>query len=375
MTAARRWTLVALGVCLLVAVPLAIRAIPAAESELSSATLLQRAQGSSSVAYSGYVESTGSLALPVADRFTDISDLLGSQTTMRVWWRGPDEWRVDAIGLTGETDLVHDASGTTVWDYESNEATRTRDPDVRLPQSSDLLPPELARRLLDGASPDEVTSIEARDVAEVDAAGLRLDPAAVQSSIDHVDVWVDPASGLPLAVEIFGNGGSNAAVSTKFVDVSVTEPSPERTRLVLAPGTRQRNDDVIDIADAANQYAPFRVPMTLAGLPRRDSTTRIRAVGVYGRGPVLLTAIPLWEEAACPLREQLAVTPGAVIDEGGTSLGVGPLNLRLTTSENGSGFLVVGTVTQQTLVRAAHQLEQRLTQDAARRASGPPRTR
>ena len=372
MTRGRRWTLVALGVALLVAVPLVLRARPVTEPGIAAAVLLEKAQGSSSVPYSGYVEATGSLRLPVADDFTDIGDLLGGETTMRVWWRGESDWRVDTLSTTGETDLVHDGSVTTVWDYESNKATRTSDPAIRLPRSSDLLPPELARRMLEDATADEVAPLSARSVAGVTAAGFRLTPGERQASISQVDVWVDPGSGLPLAVEVYGDGESTPAVASRFADVSLSRPSAERTGLALAPGAQRDDDDVLDIADAANQFAPFRAAQTLAGLDRRDTQLGFGAVGVYGSGPTLLAAIPLWDRAAGPLREQLAVTPGAVVGPHGTGLAVGPLTLRLTTQgRDGISFLVAGTVTPSTLRAAARQLDRRLERPRSRRPDAP----
>lgn len=135
MTATRRWCTVALGVVILVSLPIAINALPARDTTVSAEELLGMAQQSSDLSYSGLVESQGALRLPVSDQFTDVADLLGEQTTMRVWWRSADHWRVDQVATTGETDLFHDAGGTTVWDYESNEATRTPNADIRLPQA------------------------------------------------------------------------------------------------------------------------------------------------------------------------------------------------------------------------------------------------
>ena len=68
-------------------------------------------------------------------------------------------------------------------------------------------------------------------------------------------------------------------------------------------------DDVLDIADAANQYAPVRPPVTVLGLAQAEVSDR--AVGVYGRGMTQFVAIPLRDSEADPLREQLRSTPGA----------------------------------------------------------------
>ena len=146
-----RWSLVALAVALVVLVPMAVRARPVADEPMSARDLLARVQGSEGAAYAGTVEVHGRLGLPVSDHFTDVADLLGSDTRMRVWWRDADAWRVDKLLPTGEIDLFHHGHVTTRWDYERAEAQTGVDPEMRLPRDADLLPPALARRALTGA--------------------------------------------------------------------------------------------------------------------------------------------------------------------------------------------------------------------------------
>ena len=160
----------------------------------------------------GYAEAAGSLQLPVTDQFSELASLLGERTRLRVWWRSGDDWRVDAIKTAGEIDLFHSASLTTQWDYEAEEATTSVEQRIRLPRSSDLLPPQLGRLVLRDARPDEVTRIAAEPIAGVEAAGLRLVPAEPQSTIDHVDVWADPATGLPVRVEVYAEGADVPAL-------------------------------------------------------------------------------------------------------------------------------------------------------------------
>ena len=142
-----RWLVVAAGTAVIVALPFAARLLPVGHSSITAADLLARIQGSTNVQYSGYAESSGGLALPVVTRFNSINDLFGDRTQLRVWWRGPDEWRVDSIDFAGERDLYRDPFGYWTWNYESNTAERTNGyvtPIVRLPRADDLLPPTLA---------------------------------------------------------------------------------------------------------------------------------------------------------------------------------------------------------------------------------------
>lgn len=361
MTAGRRWLLVALGTLLLLGAPVVVRALPADDSEVTAATLLARVHESGPVAYSGFVESAGTLQLPVTDQFSDLAGLLGERTRLRVWWRGDDEWRVDAITTAGETDLVHSSPVTTYWDYERELVTSTIDSDIRLPRTSDLLPPQLGRLVLRDARPGEVSRIDAERVAGIDAPGLRLMPAEPQSTIDHVDVWVDPDSGLPLRVAAYGAADDTAAMTTEFADLTLGAPPAETVSFQPPPYADVEFEELVDVAGAAERFAPVTAPPRLAGLGPRPGALNGGAVGEYGRGVTTLVAIPLWDHSADPLRDQLADTPGVVLSANGSeSLSVGPLELLLATEAfEDHSWLVAGTVSHATLVRAAEQLRTR----------------
>jgi hypothetical protein len=351
MTRARRWCVVALGTLLLVATPVALRALPAADSDVSAARLLDQVRSSHDTGWSGYVETDGTLQLPDADRFSDVGALFGESTRLRVWWRDTDHWRVDQLLVAGETDLVHDGDRTTEWDYEHAEATVSLDPDIRLPRSADLLPPELARRLLRGATDAEVSRIPARRVAGLSAPGLRLVPASDLSSIDHVDLWADPDSGVPLRVEVYDDSGDGPAFTSAFRSFSGSRPGVADVDFTPTPSTEVRFDDVLDIADAANQYAPVQPPDTVAGLAKTSASDG--AVGVYGRGATQVIAIPLRDREADALRTQLDVTPGMAKLDGRTVVTVGPLGVIVTGVTGDGGWLLAGTLTRDALVTAA----------------------
>lgn len=356
MKAARRWSLVGIGVVLLVTTPMLVRALPADDPHTSAETLLEQIRGSRSVPYSGYAESLGNLDLPVNDRFSGTADLVGQRTRIRTWWRTADDWRVDVVRATGETGLYRDARTTTRWVYESARATQMPNADVRLPNASDLVPPTLARRVLSGAKADEVSRLPAERIAGRTAPGLRLVPRDEQSAIDHVDIWADNATGLPLRVALVGKDDVRPSLSSTFLDVSTREPAAPTTRFTPPPGVEPEFDDAIDIAAAADRFAPVTPPARLAGLEsRRDNP--VGAVGLYGRGPTFLIAVPLWGRAARPLREQLSTTPGVQVTTAGSRLAAGPLSLLLTPpGRRGQAWLLAGTVTEETLATASAEL-------------------
>ncbi len=351
-----RWSLVALAVALVVLVPMTVRALPVHDEPISAPDLLTRIQDGDSAGYSGEVEVKGRLGLPVSDHFTDVADLLGGDTRMRVWWRNSEDWRVDKLLPTGEIDLFRHGSATIRWDFEREEAQTSLDPAIRLPRDADLLPPNLARRALTDAAPGDVTRLPARRVAGHDALGLRLDPSDPRTSIDHVDLWADADTGLVLALDAYGSD-RQPVLSTTFTRVDLSTPEPHQTSFHAAPGLRMTVDDVLDIADAANQFAPLVAPDSVAGLPRAGQPGR--AVGIYGTGLAQLMALPLQSRDATYLDRQLDDAGAVRTDDGMVLLRVGPLGVALTFSHGPFDFawLVTGTVTDDTLAQAAQDLD------------------
>ena len=354
MTPLRRWLVVAAAAFLVVTAPLLPRLLPASASEVSAAELLSRVQASGGVPYSGYVETDGAVQLAVGDDFSDLAELFGDRLRLRVWWESETSWRVDRLLLSGEHDLVRTGATITEYDYERARAVRSRDREIRLPRTADLVPPSLARITTDGAGPDEVSRLPARRVAGVSAPGLRLVPASEATTIDRVDLWVDEDSGLALAVEVYATGSEAPVLTTRLEEFSSARPAPERVASTWSGQVEQESGDTVDLADAANRYAPFRIPRTLAGLERTSSGDG--AVGVFGAGVARLIAIPLREQDADPLRESLLGSPLAVSTRAGTLLAVGPLSVYLTSGRDSVTYVLAGTVTGATLEQAARDV-------------------
>ena len=357
LTARHRWALVAALVAVLTAIPIVISARPAGDSEVSAAELLDRVQNSGDVTYSGYAQSIGGVLLPINDQLPDLVELFADRTTTRVWWRGSDDWRVDTIALTGETGVHRRGPTTWTWEYEANRATLTPVPDLRTPRPDDLLPSELGRRLLSEADPDEVSRLPAERIAGISAAGLALHPREPQSNVDRVEIWVDPETGLPLRVAVYGEGEDLPAVTTSFLDIEFERPSGETTEFSPPPGARVQVDEVDDIVAAVDRFGDSVPLETLAGLDRREEAEGLGSVGDYGRGVTVLIAVPLPHDFAEPLRRQLAEAPGAELDNPlGTAVTVGPFSVLLTGHDREGSFLLTGTVDLQTLEQAALDL-------------------
>ena len=356
--AGRRWALVAALVGVLVALPPSIGALPASDADLSATELRDAALASTGQGFSGYAESAGGLTLPVGSpRFTSVVDLFSDRTQMRVWWRGDTESRVDVVTAGGETSYRSDANGGWIWSYEDERAIRAAREDFHLPIPPDLLPAVLGRRLLSEATDDELSRIGAERIAGRDGLGVRVTPAAEASSVDHVDVWVDSATGLPLKVQLYGKDSDLAALDTRFLDLEPTAPDPSVIRFRPPPGARigtSEEDGVLE--RARRELDAVALPDELVGLPRRSVAGAPDAIGLYGRGVTLLAVVPVPGRVAGDVMQSLRADPD-VVDQGRTVRATaGPLGLMVLNPPTAGAYLVTGTVTMDALAEAATEL-------------------
>ncbi len=354
-----RWLVVLLTAVAFVATPLLVSARHAAPSDVSATDLAGRIQQSADLGWSGFVETAGTLQVPDSESFATLVQLLGENTRLRVWWRSADDWRVDRIRSTGETGLFRQGGSTIRWVFESETATYSPVSKIRLPDASDLLPPTFARSLLQGVRESELSRLPARKIAGIDAPGLRLTPDERASTVGRADIWADPDSGLPLQVELYGVGEERPVLTTTLRELSLGAPPAASTDFTPAEGVQVNYEPSVDVAAAANAFAPYDLPASLAGLGSRDGQDP-GAVGIYGRGPTTLIVIPLRGQVAGPLWRQLRDRGGAQFTDVGTLAPVGPVGLLIMPFRGRrSAFLLAGTVTSETLQQAGAELLER----------------
>jgi outer membrane lipoprotein-sorting protein len=353
--AGRRWGVVAALVGVLVALPPAIGALPASDAEVGAADLRDAALASADRAFSGYAESAGGLTLPVGSpRISGVADLFSDRTQMRVWWRSDTESRIDVVTAGGETSYRADPGGEWIWSYEDERATRGARTAFHVPVPPDLLPAALGRRLLSEATDEELTRIGAERIAGRDGLGVRITPAAAASSVDHLDVWVDAESGLPLKVQLYGKGSDLPALDTRFLDLELAAPDPALIRFDPPPGAHvsvRTEDGVLEWARRALDAVPL--PNELAGLPRRHEDGAPEAVGLYGSGVTLLAVVPVPRHVGADVAASLRTVPDAVDEPRGVRATAGPLGLMVLQPPGEDAYLVTGTVTLDALGEAA----------------------
>jgi hypothetical protein len=370
--ALRRWAVVVAGTALVLSVPaiadatgsLAARTHPR-PAAASPRELVQRALASATVPHAGLAESRGTLGLPDVRQFGDVAALLGGTTRARVWWQGPDRWRVARLLAGGEQDLYSYAPDTVVtWDYERNlQRTTTGVQGARLPRADDLLPPQAARRLLGSADPrDAVAATGDRYLAGHLARGLRITPASTQTTIGAVDVWVDPASGLPLAVRVADRHGV-VAFESAFLDVDVTAPAESDLEVPAPPGARLETGQAPDLVALADRYARRGLPRTVAGQPRGQGV--LGGTATYGTGFARFVVVPLPPDPASDVLDAVRLRTKIEDVRAGqvAVLASGVVSAAVAVSSAGQGaFLVAGLVPPALVKNAAKDL---LTNPAA----------
>ena len=366
--ARRRWATVLAGVLLLGAVPPALAALPADEpaAQESAEALLERVRGSESVAHEGLAEVRGQFGLPSLPRLDDVARLLDGTTRTRVWWASPRRWRAATLTPTSERATAQTRVGPAVWDYDASTTTfLLGDPALRLPRSDDLLPPQAVRRLLNGLGPDDrVERIAARRVAGIDAAGVRIRPADPRSSVADVDVYVEPATGLPLQLELHAAGRAQPVLSSSFLDVELETPSEAETAAATPRGGRVRTSSTPDLASTVDRYAPFVLPNALAGLRSSEAPRGIRGAetygaAVYGTGLTRFVVLPLPGDVAAEAiqRARQIALPLEVEDGEAIPLHRPLLSVVLARGEdNYHAYLLAGTVQPEVLQTAVQEL-------------------
>ena len=280
----RRWALVLAVAVALCSVPVIVNVWPARAAAVDPATLRRRIAASAAQPYQGYAQSSGLLPLPSLPNLGQVTALVSGVTEMRTWYAGRDRWRVDVLGPGTERDTYQTRFAQYVWDFGDNQLTEiVGDQPIRLPRAPDLTPPELVRRILGIAAADRFAPIAAKRVAGRVAAGLRITPATADTTVAHVDVWADPASGLPLQAEITAKGGTRPVFTTRFLQVRLGAPDAGTLNPPTPTGRMGfTTTSAPDILSAINQRRFIVLPPALAG--RARSSAIVPAAGAYGTG-------------------------------------------------------------------------------------------
>jgi hypothetical protein len=357
---AHRWAAVAVGLAVLCGLPVIASALPVSVPALTASQLRGRILASADESYAGYAESSATFGLPPLAGLTGLTSLLDGVTKMRVWQATPTRWRVDVLSDAGERD-TYQLSGcrSYIWNSGDQLLTEVRGRQTfRLPRPADLVPPALALRLLsEGGRQAKFSVITPLRVAGRSAVGLRMTPADPASTIGHVDIWADPASGLPLMVEIFSRGSARPALESQFFQVSPWRPDPRVLTPVRASGTGFTVTSASNLAGALSNLGVLALPGQLAGRNRLPVPEGFEAIGVYGGGMATFVVLGVRGSAGSNLIADALSAGGKALNiQGGRGVGISAplINAVLVRPDGWSlTYLIAGTVDYRLLEQAA----------------------
>lgn len=363
----RRWLLVAAGAAALVGSGLTT--LPAGAVEVDAEGLRARIADGPVRPYVGYAESTGRLGLPEIPRLESVSTLLTTTTRIRAFVAGADRWRVDQVDNSGERDVYHVQGVEYAWDFGAQQLTRiVGTTPLRLPRADDLAPPALARRLMRLGRAEPVSALPARRVAGRDAAGIRLSPADPTTTVGTIDVWSDvggdPASALPLLVEVSARGGPPLLFS-EMREVEDRVPDPTEVTPTAPPSAGYVPVNAADISGALRVLDAAPPPDRLAGRDRvalsGTPDASLPGVGLYGSGLAGFALVPVSGDIARRAVEGAGAAGGTAVTvpAGNAALLTTPLLSVLTWNRGRGGVLLMGTVTPDVLEQAVGELPAR----------------
>lgn len=359
-----RWLVVAAGTAVLVSLPGLIAALPVSVAAVPVRQLYARMAASAGQPYHGFALSSGTAGLPTLPQLADAIALLNGETQLRVWYGGPDRWRVDQVGVGTERDLYQQPDGQTLWDFGTDQLTSIVGAQpVRLPRGADLVPPDLARRIiaLVGPDPAGLAPLPARSVAGIAADGLRLTPDDPLTTVGRVDFWADPTTGLPLQVEISGRGAGAPILVSRFLDLDLSPPDP--ATLVPPTGGPDTAHVVTRGSDIAQAFRTLRLgplPTTLGGDQRTDDPATSVGVGVYGTGLTSFLVIPVPRQVGIDAFNQVEKAGGRLVTlPAGAGVVVATPLITLMVMDSDPArrrYLLIGFVAPSVLQRAGADL-------------------
>lgn len=297
--------------------------------DASAATLVAATRQASTTGFSGTVVSRVDLGLPPLDRGEDdagtsLSSLLSGSHTLQVWYGGPGRERVTLLGAVHELDLFR--SGQQVWTWDSAHRVATHGvlpaapatsstastassgsvpaattPVARVPGLPAVLPGGLAAPVLAALDGSAAVRVEGHgEVADRPVYELVVTPHDPGTLVGSVRIAVDGTTKVPLAVQIYPKGSSEAAVDVSFTSIRLRTP-PASYFTFSPPDGAQVAPMEPDVASVVGQALAgagagwTRVTQVRVGAGSAADTGALQALpevsGTWGRGRLLETEL------------------------------------------------------------------------------------
>jgi len=256
-----RWTVPTAGPVLIGLLAAALIGSASAAPVLAPRTpgqLLADVSASDHTELTGTVVETASLGLPSlpssignssAGDGSSLYSVLAGSHTVRVWFAGPEHFRLAVPGMFSESDLIRD--GNTAWEWQSALDTATRytlagakaaSPSPRYsPVKGPLTPQQAAQEAIAAVGPSTAVRTDSNvSVAGQSAYELVLAPKDHRSLIGQVRIAVDAANGVPLRVEVFARGARSPAIQVGYTQIQFSAPAASELTFNPPPGATVR---------------------------------------------------------------------------------------------------------------------------------------
>jgi outer membrane lipoprotein-sorting protein len=245
------------------------------------AQLLAQVADSHTPPLTGTVVETASFglpALPGTANPTSLASLLTGSHTLRVWYAGPEHFRLAVPESLSETDLFRDGSTAWLWESTANSVTEfslpAHEKTTPTPAVPALTPQQAAQQVLAAVGKTTAVSVDTNvTVAGQAAYQLVLAPKDSRSLIGQVQIAVDGQNGVPLRLQVFARGANSPAFQVGYTSIQFVTPAHSDVTFAPPPGAK------VDKVDLTNGH--------LAG-PSRNAAD----VSGYGSGWLTVLDLP-----------------------------------------------------------------------------------
>ena len=247
-----RWLVPAILALVLAAAGSAVGVITAAARSglphRSAAQLLVDVQKARLDGLSGTIVQNADLGLPAlpgtgGSGSSSMSSLVSGSHTLRLWYAGPNRFRLALLGSLGESDVVR--NGRDLWTWSSKDKSaghhvvpRSKDAPESLASTTPMTPQRAADAALHAiGSTTRVSTAGTAVVAGRSAYELLISPRDRGSLVDTVRIAIDSRTHVPTRVQVFARHHSQPAFEVGFTSFSPTRPAASVFRFNPPPGT------------------------------------------------------------------------------------------------------------------------------------------
>jgi outer membrane lipoprotein-sorting protein len=304
---------------------------------------------------------------------------LQSSATGRLWWRNDGQGRIELQSDAGDTQILWNRDGITVYDSSSNTVYKLP---VSIPShdaNDTKSPPSLAdidKFLKSLAEHWTLSDALPSDIAGQPAYTVRVSPAHSAGLLGALQLAWDANQGVPLEIGVYAQGQSSPVLGLSVTDisygdvstgdVSITPPANAKT---VDLGSNSANDSgskdnsgqqaVTGLA-AVQAQLPFTVsaPAELVGLPLQT----VRLIGGSEKGALVLYGHGLGAVAVVERQpksggnDQFSQLPQVSIGSATGHELATQLGTIISFDKDGVSYLVAGSMPPSAAETAARQL-------------------